>query len=581
MGQEAIRHAWRAAARRRCIRRLTLATILVAGCGDDGATTSGRGGGSGGGSPSSSSSISASSSGVGAGTSSSSGSSTSAASSGGDDGAGGSGGGGAGGSAGGSPGDVACAEPNAAETCATSEDDDCDGTECSTWSHAYAGPMRERLVSSAATRDGDVYFIGDLVDESSRIQFGGETISADASHAMFLAKVSASGEDLWIRRLPTEGVFVSYQIVATSDGGVVLSRSLEQEADLGGGPIAPVGDEDVAFVRYAADGTHEWEKVLRATPGGVARVRSSGQNPAGQILFFGEATPGATYGGETITNGTEGAERSIFSLLLDPHDGSVVWTHELPIGEAAQDDLDIGHPTFDADGNFAVVGFYRGAAPDFGDGPLPYDGDGEAYESYVARFDAAGELVSARRICRGDCYVAGAAMTATGEIYASAVGRAPSTLGDGIAFEGQQGFIFELTTDDEVAWSIAYDTAIPASGFYMPETGVDASGDLTFTIPYQGRLDLEGETIDAVTFEAQGEWDLLLGKLHQGGSLGWARSLGSQGSNVSPAWDRSLAVHADGTSTIAFTFVASALDVGSGRLSSSAMTDMAVARFAP
>lgn len=481
-------------------------------------------------------------------------------------GSGGALGGGGDGGDGGEGGAAVCV-PTGGETCSTLEDDDCDGTECGLWGRVYGDTAKTQSVRrTAIAPNGDLYVLGTLGDVPGGIEFAGAMVTADAAHDGFLAKISSSGQDLWIRKIPKQ--FTPLDLVATQNEGVVLAGHFAGTIDLGGGDLTPSSTNDSVIAAYEADGGYAWAKMLEASGPANAGVTAMARGPAGDIVMFGAGGPGVQYDGEPVTTDSPTSDAP-FLFAVDDADGILLWSHALPnTGNAI---VRTGPIDIDAQGNIVLAGDYSDPIS-LGGSTLPYGGNG--YDSFVARFGPTGEHLESYRFCSNSCEVLDVATGPAGEIYLSG-GINQGELG-GVDIPSINGFIARMGAQGSIAWYHIFFTIENYPG-WEPELAIDAAGDITFAATFGGYIDLGFDTLTAV-----GTRELVVGKLHPDGTPGWYRRFGAQNAMV---WKsipgHLLNVQPNGQATLAFNLRNAPVDFGSGPLVPFGQGDVAVVQLAP
>ncbi|XXY54490.1 hypothetical protein WME91_25500 [Sorangium sp. So ce269] len=86
----------------------------------------------------------------------------------------------------------------AAETCASTEDEDCDGKDCVEWARLIGGAEEEAVSDAAVDAMGNVYVAGYF---QGAVSFGDDVLIASGERDAFLVKLSGSGDYIWSRQL--------------------------------------------------------------------------------------------------------------------------------------------------------------------------------------------------------------------------------------------------------------------------------------------------------------------------------------------------------------------------------------------
>ena len=530
---------------------LTTCVLSAAACGDGVSPTSGTTSGTGGGSSSGSSS-SVSTAGVGGMATAGTGGATSTA------GTGGATTSGTGGMASSSTGMMACV-PSGPETCQDPADEDCDGKECGVWARVFGSPGFFGTADySSVTPSGEVYFSGLI---AGSFQFGGMTVTTDVDHKLVIAKLSASGDDVWIRKLPTQGSGVLAPLAVTPAGGVVFAVAFDKTLNLGGQDLVPdgVGLADTAIAAFAPDGSHIWSKIV-AGPSTVS-INRVAVSPSGKVAVLGSSTGAVTYDGQPIT-----AAAGRFLFEVDSTDGSLTWSQAFP--GPTKPMLNI--LAFDANGNIVVAGDYT-ASFSLGGPALPAAAPGNT-AAFVTRFDANGNHLKSTKFCDGSCNIKSSfAAGLNGELYVTGYIQGTAKIG-GMTLTVGESFILQLTANDDVAWLHPFTR--PSNSFKspaIPDVAVKANGQVMFLELFHDDISFGLGTVNA-----KGAVDAVFGAINPDGTASWYRSFGAPGATFGGA----LNVQPTGEVTIAGYFVGAA-DIGSGAFASTGNRDMMVLRFAP
>jgi hypothetical protein len=472
------------------------------------------------------------------------------------------GGAGAAGGSGGSGGDGPC-EPLGVETCQSSVDEDCDGTECSIWSRLFGSAAGSEMPFAVAVTDaGDVYFTGNLEADTGSVEVGGEIVTGDAEHRTFVAKLSAAGEDLWIRELPTQGNGYA-RILAAPGGGVIVALGFSGVINRGGADLASDGPTQFAqaIAAFAPDGTHLWSHVLS---GGIAS--SMVVAPSGDLVLLGGGTGAGTYAGEAVLGGP-GARRFLFGL--DIADGDFLWAKQYPM--SSESIVAAGALAFDSDGNIIVAGTYNGELS-WGGPPLP---EATADAGFIARFDSDGDHLQSTRLCEGSCNIQQLAVGQNGDLFISGASEGISSIGS-YALSGYHTFMARLDAADEPLWLNAYSITSQNNGLTAPEMIVDENGDVVIAHQFHGVVN-----IGFGSLTAEGSSDMALGKITPDGVPIWLRTFGAPGARIEPV-SVTLGLQPGGATTMTLKLYQGSIDLGSGMLDElGGHADIIVARFAP
>ena len=455
--------------------------------------------------------------------------------------------------------------PVGPETCMTSADDDCDGTECSLAASVYSGT---HFVASASTPAGSIYLIGGF---SGTLVFGSSTLNADSDHSAFLAKFSPTGAELWAIPLPTPGVPGRFVLAAGSADGAIVGDSGGAGIDFGGGPIAGVANGSVV-VAFDANGGYLWgEPFNPPTAAGTASIDAIGGSATGKVAVVGVADPGSTFDGQTVTDPLSPVPHVSYLFELDAIDGSLEWTRSFYPAEPQY--IDNLSPGFDSAENVIISGDYAGTDVDFGGGPLPDSSTGA--NGFIARFDASGTFLDSHAVGVGTYLFENMVVGPGDEIYVAGTDEGGSF--GPFPSPGFSSFIARVEPDATVEWVQYFVQSDSNNGIGVPEVAAGPS-QVMFDVPYRKPLSLGFSLLVPV-----GLWDLAVGKLGADGTPQWGRGFGSPGSNLGQRFFQPpgrLFVAPDGGSTLFFDLDGTA-DLGSGPLAPVGGEGIVVAHFAP
>lgn len=260
------------------------------------------------------------------------------------------------------------------ENCLVPGDEDCDGASTCSGPVLFSLPLRATMFARAKRVVADAK--GGAVVTGT---FGGtlDLGSGPIAGGMFLARFSAAGELVWVKGFSAAepaGVAVD------SSDSVILVGTFLQSIDLGGGPLASAGWEDVFVARFDAAGAPLWSRAFGGTSADEATA--VGVDAIGDVVIGGRFTSiGIDFGSGALFHKGGG---DMFVAKLDPAGGHL-WSESFGYtGNDAVLGLGIA-----PDGGIVLTGAYSGTV-DFGAGPITSAGP----SSVVAvRLDATGACV--------------------------------------------------------------------------------------------------------------------------------------------------------------------------------------------
>ncbi len=156
------------------------------------------------------------------------------------------------------------------------------------------GDQEARAVAVCA--DGSVALAGFI---TAPLMFGAEEVEAIADKDMFVARVDADGEPLWIRGLGGAGSDLATHVQCADE--LLFAGAVTGAATIGELELTPAGDADAVIGRFDADGALVWAAAATGlddqTPAGIA-ISANGDTlivltTTGTTDLGGRSLPGA------------------------------------------------------------------------------------------------------------------------------------------------------------------------------------------------------------------------------------------------------------------------------------------------
>jgi hypothetical protein len=266
--------------------------------------------------------------------------------------------------------------------------------------------------NSSSAGAGSVSSLGVAVHTDGSLlidgQFGGTftigtiTLASAGSCDGFVAKLDASGNALWARRIGGTSCDSNGGVAFGSGGSVFIRGVSEGAVNFGSIPTDGGRDWYVAKLDANGDFTH-----VRRVPKGATSQYING----GGIATYQDSGTEFVYFAGPYANSANGSQ-DVFIAKLLATDLTEVWTK--PFGSGGYDT--IYGPAVDTGGNVYVTGEFEGTGDfDPGPGTTPWMTSSGAY---VSKLDAAGTFVWAKRMggVTGDVG-RGIAVDAAGAVY--------------------------------------------------------------------------------------------------------------------------------------------------------------------
>jgi hypothetical protein len=283
------------------------------------------------------------------------------------------------------------------ETCATPEDDDCDGSSlCGgvfQWNLFVDGLKAQVVEGVAVDSAGNSFIIGAF---DGTVDLGLGPLVADMG-AGFVAKLDPAGHPIW-NKLYTDGF---RKEIALDGNGNLVTMGTGTNGGLFVSKLDPDGVELWSFHKAGVD------------------AKRIAIDPAGNVLAIGSFDTTVDFGGGPLVNqGTT----DIFVLKLDSM-GNHVWSKGF--GDVWQQEGSA--IAVDGNGDVVITGTFKGKV-DFGGGPLVVDPSTGWYDMYLAKLDPAGNHLWSQRFGSDAGHEWGDAVSvdALGKVFVA--GRATDTL---------------------------------------------------------------------------------------------------------------------------------------------------------
>lgn len=124
------------------------------------------------------------------------------------------------------------------------------------WSKSF-GSVNTSAGAGAVAVDGagNIVLAGTFI---GAVDLGGGQLKSGSGSDVFIAKLDANGKHLWSKNFGAVDSLSPLGVAVDGSGNIVLAGSFSGALDLGGTPLASVGDDDVFLVKLDGNGNHKW-----------------------------------------------------------------------------------------------------------------------------------------------------------------------------------------------------------------------------------------------------------------------------------------------------------------------------------
>jgi chitodextrinase len=353
------------------------------------------------------------------------------------------------------------------------------------WSKRLGAHATDSGEAVAVDASGDVVVTGSV---GNTVDFGGGPVPSAGGFDLFVAKYAGTtGAYRWARRVGGAADEYSYAVAVDGSGHVVVTGEFTGTVDFGGGPLSSAGDRDVFVAKYAGtDGRHLWSRRLGGALGDVGQAVAV--DGAGNVVVTGYFMGTVDFGGGALTSA---GDRDIFVARYAAADGRHLWSRRF--GAAL---TDMGNAVaVDGSGNLVVTGYFKRTV-DFGGGPLTTPNDGS--DLFIAKYAATGAHLWSRR-AGGTNGESGKAVAVDGSGNVTVIGPFLGTVdfGGGPLSSGTMGALFVAHyagADGAHRWSKGVGGVSTERG----QAVATAGGSLVLTGSFSGTVDFGGGPRTAV-----------------------------------------------------------------------------------
>lgn len=190
------------------------------------------------------------------------------------------------------------------------------------WSMGLHGSQDEEVSALATDQQGNAYLGGSFWEHMT---FGSYSLTApNGGRALFLAKITPTGQLLWVQTFEGSSIKNISDIVADASGHIYMGGYFGGSLSIGSFQIQALGDTDLFLAAFNAQGQALW--AIRAGKTGDTRITALALAPGPQLLitggFFNLIT---TIGDTTLTANTY--DRDVFLAAFDLN-GQAQWVRK-------------------------------------------------------------------------------------------------------------------------------------------------------------------------------------------------------------------------------------------------------------
>jgi len=362
----------------------------------------------------------------------------------------------------------------AKESCATPEDDDCDGSPLNgcAWvkaSTTVGNPDLNRVTSIATDAAGNLYVAGATYRFGNTIDLGGGPLTPPdhgTNHAAFVVKLAPDGTHLWSKLLPCAGPNTEPRRprLAVAGGNVALAYTVGLFCDFGSGSQSVT--TGIAFIQ------------LNPSTGAFVSSAVIGDSSSTQVYALGAGSGGFYLAGYQDGVGTVGGVAlSSQPFVAKVVGSSVAWAKGLALSSSNGNEDRARALAVLPDDAVAFAGNVTKSTIDLGAG---FVGDAAALENHyfgVLEPDGSprwGKVHSSTSGCCSSSSPSALAVAPSGDVIA--MGRAFTSLQFGaVAISISDGYLASLAAaDGAVSWAKPLDA--DSSGAHLNSLSVDAAG---------------------------------------------------------------------------------------------------------
>lgn len=374
------------------------------------------------------------------------------------------------------------------------------------WAVSAGGTSTDFSKDLTCDASGNIYVTGYFY---GTCYFGNQSVTAVGNSDVFIAKLSSSGEWLWVRAGLGSGFNRGNSVVCDNSGYCYVGGSFESTISFGNLNLSSSGLRDIFVAKISPAGNWIW--AVKAGGGGQEEALGLKYNTSNYFLgVTGYYSSNPTFG-QTVLTGMGG--RDIFVARLDTN-GSWNWAKSAA-SSGAEESRSIA---LDGAGNAVITGFYT-TSVSFG-GIVLQAATGK--DVYVAKIDKSGNWIWAVNA------------TGTGDQEAQAIGldNGGNAYLTGLFYTEIKFANIELTALADRNLFVARISSSGSWNWGKTATGNSSIDGMGISVSSNGTSFLSGSFYDnaifaTTTLNTHGESDLFTARISGSGTWAWASSNGA------------------------------------------------------
>ncbi|MBW8060722.1 MAG: T9SS type A sorting domain-containing protein [Solirubrobacterales bacterium] len=391
------------------------------------------------------------------------------------------------------------------------------------WAKSIGSTTTDHGNSIATDASGNAYITGYFQDTADFDPGAGvQNLTSVGARDIFFAKYDTNGNYLWAKSIGSTSPDYGYSIATDASGNAYITGSFEDTADFDPGAgvqnLISVGQVDIFFAKYDANGNYLWAKSIGSTwdrGNSIATDASGNAYITGYFQGTADFDPGAA-----VQNLTSVGGANIFFAKYDAN-GNYLWAKSIG-SSSIQNDAGNSIAT-DASGNAYITGYFYGTA-DFDPGAAVQNLTpvGSA-DVFFAKYDANGNYLWAKNIGSTNWDDGNSIATdASGNAYITGYFQATADFDPGAGVQnltsvgGGDIFFAKYDANGNYLWAKSIGSTVWDAGNSI---ATDASGNAYITGYFQGTADFDpGAGVQNLT--SVGNTDIFFAKYQGSGSTG-------------------------------------------------------------